>query len=44
MSGKKKRNWLSPERRESVGVAALPHCLLESNVYIRLSGMTGRNS
>lgn len=37
MSGKKKKNWLSPERRESGGFAALPHCLLESNVYIGLS-------
>lgn len=37
MSGKKKKNWLSPERRESGGFAALPHCLLESQVYIGLS-------
>jgi hypothetical protein len=34
---KKKKNWLSPERRESGGFAALPHCLLESQVYIGLS-------
>ncbi len=34
---KKKKNWLSPERREPGGFAALPHCLLESNVYIGLS-------
>lgn len=33
----KKKNWLSPERRESGGFAALPHCLLESGVYTRLS-------
>jgi hypothetical protein len=33
----KKKNWLSPERRESGGFAALPHCLLNSNVYIGLS-------
>ncbi len=33
----KKKNWLSPERRESGGFAALPHCLLESQVYIGLS-------
>ncbi len=37
MSGRKKKNWLSPERRESGGFAALPHCLLESKVYIGLS-------
>ena len=37
MSGKKKKNWLSPERREPGGFAALPHCLLESKVYIGLS-------
>ena len=36
MSGKKKKNWLSPERREPGGFAALPHCLLESKVYIGL--------
>lgn len=34
---KKKKNWLSPERREPGGFAALPHCLLESQVYIGLS-------
>lgn len=34
---KKKKNWLSPERRESGGFAALPHCLLESQVYTGLS-------
>ena len=34
---RKKKNWLSPERREPGGFAALPHCLLESKVYIRLS-------
>lgn len=33
----KKKNWLSPERRESGGFAALPHCLLESKVFIGLS-------
>lgn len=33
----KKKNWLSSERRELGGFAALPHCLLESEVYIRLS-------
>ncbi|HQU99308.1 MAG TPA: hypothetical protein PLV19_11090 [Nitrosomonas sp.] len=33
----KKKNWLSPERREPGGFAALPHCLLESKVYIGLS-------
>ncbi|GJM17486.1 MAG: hypothetical protein DHS20C13_28130 [Thermodesulfobacteriota bacterium] len=37
MSGRKNKNWLSPERRESGGFAALPHCLLESKVYIDLS-------
>lgn len=34
---KKKKNPLSPERREPGGFAALPHCLLESQVYIGLS-------
>lgn len=34
---KQKKNWLSPERREPGGFAALPHCLLESQVYIGLS-------
>ncbi|SEL64026.1 hypothetical protein [Nitrosovibrio tenuis] len=34
---KKKKNWLSPERREPGGFAALPHCLLESQVFIELS-------
>lgn len=34
---KKKKNWLSPERREPGGFAALPHCLLESQVCIGLS-------
>lgn len=34
---RKKKNWLSPERREPGGFAALPHCLLESKVYIELS-------
>ena len=34
---RKKKNWLSPERREPGGFAALPHCLLESQVYIGLS-------
>ncbi|MEI2635734.1 MAG: hypothetical protein V9E92_02590 [Methylotenera sp.] len=34
---RKKKNWLSPERREPGGFAALPHCLLESKVYIGLS-------
>ena len=33
----KKKNWLSPERREPGGFAALPHCLLASHVYINLS-------
>ena len=33
----KKKNWLSPERREPGGFAAMPHCLLASHVYIRLS-------
>jgi hypothetical protein len=33
----KKKNWLSPERREPGGFAALPHCLLGSQVYIDLS-------
>ena len=33
----KKKNWLSPERREPGGFAALPHCLLASQVYIGLS-------
>jgi hypothetical protein len=33
----KKKKWLSPERRESGGFAALPHCLLNSHVYIGLS-------
>ncbi|SFK65035.1 hypothetical protein SAMN05216302_101187 [Nitrosomonas aestuarii] len=33
----KKKNWLSPERREPGGFAALPHCLLGSKVYIELS-------
>ncbi len=37
MSSRKKKNWLSSERRESGGFAALPHCLLESKVYIGLS-------
>ena len=37
MNGRKKKNWLSPERREPGGFAALPHCLLESKVYIGLS-------
>lgn len=37
MNSRKKKNWLSPERREPGGFAALPHCLLESKVYIRLS-------
>lgn len=35
---KKKKNWLSSERRERGGFAALPHCLLESQVFIGLSG------
>lgn len=34
---RKKKNPLSPERREPGGFAALPHCLLESQVYIGLS-------
>ncbi|MDO8262019.1 MAG: hypothetical protein Q7T21_02225 [Gallionella sp.] len=33
----KKKNWLSPERREPGGFAAMPHCLLASHVYINLS-------
>ena len=33
----KKKNWLSPQRRESGGFAALPHRLLESQVFIGLS-------
>ena len=33
----KKKNWLSPERREPGGFAALLHCLLASHVYIGLS-------
>lgn len=33
----KKKNPLSAERREPGGFAAIPHCLLESQVYIGLS-------
>lgn len=33
----KKKNWLSPERRETGGFAAIPHCLLESSVFTGLS-------
>lgn len=33
----KKKNWLSPERRETGGFAAIPHCLLESSVFTSLS-------
>lgn len=33
----KKRNWLSLERREKGGFAAIPHCLLESQVFLGLS-------
>jgi len=33
----KKKNWLSPERREPGAFAALPHCLLENKVYTGLS-------
>lgn len=33
----KKKNWLSPERREAGGFVAFPHCLLASQVYIGLS-------
>lgn len=32
-----KKNWLSPERRESGGFAAIPHCILESPVFTGLS-------
>ncbi len=32
-----KKNWLSPERREPGGFAAIPHCLLNSKVYTGLS-------
>lgn len=31
-------NWLAKERREPGGFAALPHCLLRSQVFITLSG------
>ena len=34
---KKNKNWLAAERRERGGFAALPHCLLESQVYVHLS-------
>lgn len=34
---RRKKNPLSPERREPGGFAALPHCLLASQVYIGLS-------
>ena len=34
---KKKKNWLAAERRERGGFAALPHCLLESQVFVHLS-------
>lgn len=34
---KKKKNWSSSERREPGGFAALPHCLLSSQVFISLS-------
>ncbi len=33
----KSKNWLSKERREPGGFAALPHCLLASQVFIGLS-------
>jgi hypothetical protein len=33
----KKKNWLSPERREPGGFAAIPHNLLESQVFIGLT-------
>lgn len=33
----KKKNWLSAGRREPGSFAALPHCLLETKVYIGLS-------
>jgi hypothetical protein len=35
--GHKKKNWLAAERRERGGFAALPHCLLESQVFVDLS-------
>lgn len=34
---RKKKNPLSPERREKGGFAAIPHCLLESPLFIGLS-------
>lgn len=34
---RKKKNHLSKERRESGGFAAIPHCLLESPLFIGLS-------
>lgn len=35
--GNKKKNCLSPERREAGGFAAIPHCLLQSSVFAGLS-------
>ena len=35
--GRKNKNWLSPERRETGGFAAIPHRLLESSVFTGLS-------
>ncbi|MDR4517183.1 MAG: hypothetical protein MRK00_07335 [Nitrosomonas sp.] len=37
MSIRRKKNWLSPERREPGGFAALPHCLLGSQAFTGLS-------
>lgn len=37
MAKKNKKNWLSAERRESGGFAAIPHRLLESPVFTALS-------
>lgn len=34
---RKKKNPLSPERREKGGFAAIPHCLLESPLFTELS-------
>ncbi len=38
--GSRKKNWKNEERREPGGFSALPHCLLESQVYIGLSAYT----
>ncbi len=37
MPKRKKKGWLNPERREHGGFAPLPHCLLDSQVFINLS-------